>query len=872
MNSFLEELQWTQDATLHISAHDKQLISVDDLPLQRATLQYLRYFAPSGVYLHQKMALEFFLQRHNVCMTTGTASGKSLPFYAAAIEQIANDPSVRILVTYPLKALGVEQEERWRQALKLAGLDAQVGRIDGQVKQQQRNTILKQCKVVIMTPDVIHAWLLPNISETVCLHFLKRLGLIIVDEVHTYTGVFGSNSAFLFRRLRHLLALLNVEPRFICASATITEAEKHLQKLFGVSFQLIGSEHDTSPKHGVDLVFLRPPGQSDLLTETAHLLARLAQEKCKFIAFVDSRKQTEHLATILSREKQEDNEEMEWENAAAFDGEHLMKANVLPYRAGYEERDRAVIQQRLSKGQLQGVISTSALELGLDIPNLDAAVLIGVPNSATSLFQRIGRIGRHKRGTVYVIHTGSYFDEIVFRKPESLLKRPPVESALYLDNPRIQYIHALCLARIGGEHDQVAGRDDSLFKSQIDWPEGFLEVCRAERIGAITPELQQMKAEAGDAPNHIFPLRDVESQFKVELKQGPEQRDLGNLSFSQVLRETYPGAVYYYTTQAFRVYKVNVPSKTVSVRKEKRYSTKPMFQPTLVFPNLMEGNVHVARKYESLLAIECNLQISESIIGYKERRGPSETKVDYPLSTLETGIYFAHQRFTRTFFSSGVVLSHPSFHTCSKEALDQAIRLIYEAFLFQVPLERQDVDIAVDRYRVGKDPYFREGDRFVAFFDQTYGSLRLSGKLLEENVLRHLFSQAMEIAEVDREWELSPETIHLLKQLHVCAQSEGCNVQLDTPFPVDDDQFVAVIVPGSKGIALIGGNREYNVESIFFSPRQNELCYRGRYVDQEKHDTSTIILPVTGVVPIPGESRLGRYNMDSGEIDDIVEG
>jgi DEAD/DEAH box helicase domain-containing protein len=755
----------------------------------------------------------------------------------------------------------------------MAGSAAKIGRIDGQVRQQQRSQLLKQCQILIMTPDVIHAWLLSNLSDTACRQFMMSLQLIIVDEVHTYSGVFGSNAAFLFRRIRHLLSLYNSEPRFLSASATISDPDAQLQKLFGVPFTLIGKEFDTSPKHGVDLVFLKPPGMSDPLTETAQFLARLAQEKSKFIAFVDSRKQTEQIATILSREKQEheeDPEDAEWEIAAAFDGSHLTRFNILPYRAGYEERDRTLIQQRLSRGTLQGVVSTSALELGLDISDLDAAVLVGVPSSSTSLFQRIGRIGRHGPGTVYIIHTGGFSDELVFRRPESLLERPPAESALYLDNPRIQYIHALCLARIGGEHDQASGGDDSLFVSKIDWPHGFLDVCKAERIGAISPELQQMKAEAGDDPNHVFPLRDVESSFKVELKQGPEQRDLGNLSFSQVLRETYPGAVYYYTTQAFRVYKVLVPSKTVMVRKERHYTTKPRFQPTLVFPNLSEGNVYASNQYAKMVAVECHLQIRESVSGYKERRGPSEINVNYPLSVLETNIYYSHPRFTRNYFSTGVVLTHPAFQHCSRDAMEQASKLIFEAFLFKVPLERQDVNIAVDRHRMGKEPYFQEGDRFIAFYDQTYGSLRLSGKLLEEQVLRSLFEQALEIATVDPGWEATEETINLLEQLHESVQHGRREVQLNATLSSDhheSEQYVRVIAPGSTGMALVGGNREYQVESVFYSPRQNGLCYRGRYVDQEKHDTSTIILSIASVMEIPGESRMARYDMETGEIE-----
>jgi len=146
------------------------------------------------------------------------------------------------------------------------------------------------------------------------------------------------------------------------------------------------------------------------------------------------------------------------------------------------------------------VVSTSALELGLDIKYLDVAVLLGVPYSSTSLWQRIGRIGRHSPGIVYVIHSGGVYDDLVFSNPTSLLNRPLAEGALYLQNPRIQYIHALCLSRENGEHDRFCNTlnlnvNEDDFNSMIDWPKGFLALCKSERIGEITPDLQVMKSE-----------------------------------------------------------------------------------------------------------------------------------------------------------------------------------------------------------------------------------------------------------------------------------------------------------------------------------------------------------------------------------------
>lgn len=492
--------------------------------------------------------------------------------------------------------------------------------------------------------------------------------------------------------------------------------------------------------------------------------------------------------------------------------------------------------------------------------------------SSTSLFQRIGRIGRHKRGTVYVINTGGFFDEMIFRTPERLLDRPMIQSTLYLENQRIQYIHALCLARQGGEHDQLLARIkgseegyDS-FDSPIEWPKGFLELCRSERIGAIGPELQAMKTEAGDDPNHVYPLRDVESQFKVELKQGPEQRDLGSLSFSQVMREAYPGAVYYYTANAYRVYRVNAQSKIIQTRKEKRYTSIPIRIPTLVFPNLTEGNIYHARKHGNLIAIESNLQIRESISGYKERRGPSETSYNYPLSSLQTNIYYDNPRFTRNYFTSGVVFTHPLFNNDSI-LLESVAKLIYESFLMSIPFERQDLDFAVDRHRTSKSGVYSEGDKFITIFDKTYGSLRLSGHVMEEDFMSIVFQQTIEIAELDETIEINSVTQQILYELYSESKKTGSTISMAmNPIPEQLESMEKVIFPGSVGMAIHNGNQEYKVESVFFNPKQGGLCYRGRYLSQNKWDTTVIILPVSSVIEIPGESEIGYYNVESGEI------
>lgn len=871
IEDYFSERGWSVTYTTSIPPREAELFQTDDLPLSSATREYLESRFSGGLYRHQKEAIRHFIAGNNVCMTTSAASGKSVPFYVAALELLNRNPECRIVAMYPLKALGREQQERWKEALGPIGLGDKVGRIDGQVPMTLRAGIVRQSNVLIATPDIVHAWLLPSVSDRSVQNFLQNLSLMIVDEIHTYSGVFGSNSAFLFRRMQHIMNLLGARPQYICASATISKPSSHLRELFGVDFSLVGEEFDTSPKHKVEIELVVPPRSSAFLSEVSELLYNVASRTShNFLAFVDSRKQTEHITAIIDRWREKDGQSEEDRPREIAEFDHLERLDVLPFRAGYEAHDRDIIQERLSRGSLRGVVSTSALELGIDIRHLTLGVLIGVPRSATSLHQRIGRIGRRTEGKVIVINTGDVYDELVFRRPEEFLNRPMADCALYLENPRIQYINALCLARQGGEHDQACAaigiQEESEFSSTVAWPNGFVELCNRERRGEIGPDLQSMKMEAGEDPNHTFPLRDVESQFRVQLKQGPELEPKGSLSFSQVMREAYPGAVYYYTTIPYRVYLTSLHSKNILVRREKRYYTSPVRLPTQVFPNLTSGNIHRAVGHGELTVIECTLQIRESLIGFKERRGSQEQHYQYPIDMSFTNVQYAKPRFTRNYFTTGVVLNHPVLNRERVHA-DSIAKLLYEAFLILIPFERRDVSFAADKYRAQRGP-INEGDRFVCIYDQTYGSLRLSGHILDGDLLLKTFDRLVEVAQHDETVELNHETLEAMEVMRLSLSGTMEDMFFgEIATAIAPGRLERVIMPGSKGLYLRGGNDERFVEGIFFSPADNALRYRVKSEGDESNLERTI--PIDTLAEIPGESKIGLYNYGTGEISPI---
>ncbi|MBE0699296.1 MAG: hypothetical protein IH586_20425, partial [Anaerolineaceae bacterium] len=695
-------------------------------------------------------------------------------------------------------------------------------------------------------------------------------------------------------------------PGFIAASATIARPEQHLHSLFGRPFTLIGPEMDTSPRFPLQVFLADPPGRERFLDEVVRLLEYLThQTNSRFIAFVDSRKQVELISSILNRllkEKKEEAAAAEGGGKAAGasrgtrgkkaalkeepepeepdpEGEVtgvLQNLNVVPYRAGYEDHDRRQIQERLTVGTLNGVVSTSALELGIDVPNLDICVLIGVPSSATSLQQRIGRIGRHSPGTVIVVNGGDVHDSTVFAHPKSFFQRPLAESTLYLENEHIQYIHALCLARLAGEHDQVESavqessrrrKDPSpaVFSSIVGWPSNFIELCRRERAGDVPRRLVSLKLEAHDRPNYTFPLRDVESQFKVERRDGPNVSAMGSMSFAQLMREAYPGGIYYYATIPYRVTRVNVKAKIVQVRREKRYTTQPQRTPPAIFPRLAPGGIFEISRRDDLLCLETSLLVRESIRGIVEQRGRNESVYPYPLAR-ELGFAQEQPYFSRNYFTTGVVICHPLM---AEEGVNLEIiaAILYEAFMLMIPFERQDIGFAADRFRVNRAGVFIADMPFLSIYDQTYGSLRLSSRLLQPGALVRILSEAAFLARAQESLSASPVSLRALAKMALVALREP---QVDLTFGAevvdvvrDPERWERVVLPDSKGL-MVRTNEEFYVLRILKTPVG--LSYEG--TPTSMLGTSASVMPLlTDVAEIPGESEAGWYDVETGEIE-----
>ncbi len=370
-------------------------------------------------------------------VTTGTASGKSLCFQLPTLDVLCRDRAARALYLYPSKALAQDQ----LRSLHSFGLKQLRPAIyDGDTPREQRAQIRRRGNVVLTNPDMLHVGILPN--HAAWANVFANLAVVVVDEAHVYRGVFGSHVGNVLRRLRRIANAYGTEPRFLLASATVANPEELAERLTGLDdFTLV--DEDGSPGSRRTIAMWNPPVIDEALgtrrsplAEAADLLAQLVSEGARTIVFMKSRKAVE----LMSRFAQLALEDM---------GRGDLAGRIAPYRAGYTPQQRRELERRLTEGELLGVVSTDALELGIDIGSLDAAICVTFPGTVASLRQMWGRAGRRGRGLAVYVAGEDALDQFFCRHPDEFLDRPVEAAILDHENEQIHAPHVLCAAHEG---------------------------------------------------------------------------------------------------------------------------------------------------------------------------------------------------------------------------------------------------------------------------------------------------------------------------------------------------------------------------------------------------------------------------------------
>ena len=403
-------------------------------PLKPAIKARFEHMGLSSLYSHQVEVMNAIFSGSNVILSSPTASGKSLCYHLATLDTILADKDNCAIYLFPTKALTQDQLGSLREIACPSLLSLkEIVVFDGDTPRAERPSIKKHAKVLLSNPDMLHLGILPNHHSWSRL--LRRLKYVVIDEAHVYRGVLGSHMANLLRRLRRICSLYGSEPQFICCSATIANPQEHAQSLVGLPFKSI--VNDGSPHGAKQFIFWNPPiididkgSRRSANTEAAFLLSRLVEGKIRSLVFVRSRKLTEVLYLYAKRQ------------LPAF-----LSDKISPYRAGYLPEDRRKIEQKFIAGDLLGLVTTTALELGINIGNLAVTVLTGYPGSISSAWQQAGRSGRNMEASLsFLIAQDNPLDQYLMRNPDFFFRKN-FDNALI--NPNNHYIlkpHLLCAA------------------------------------------------------------------------------------------------------------------------------------------------------------------------------------------------------------------------------------------------------------------------------------------------------------------------------------------------------------------------------------------------------------------------------------------
>lgn len=423
------------------------LTSLEHLPAKEACLEdfpewldgklveNLKRDGINRLYSHQASALRAIHDGQNVVTVTPTASGKTLCYNLPVLDTILKKPESRAIYLFPTKALSQDQLGELYRMIEMLDKPVKTFTYDGDTPVSARSSIRKQGHIVVTNPDMLHTGILPH--HTKWHQLFQNLRYIVIDEIHIYRGVFGSHMANVIRRLKRICEFYGSKPQFICCSATIANPLEFSEKIIGEKFTLINN--NGAPRGEKYFLFYNPPVvnrqlgiRKSLIKETARLVSKFLNHDIQSIVFARSRLTTELLTSYLK--------------------DYLVKVGqdrdkVRGYRGGYLPDLRREIEKGLKEGRIKGVVSTNALELGVDIGQLDACFIAGYPGTISSTWQQAGRAGRRSHSSVAILVASSVpLDQYMINAPDYFFKETPESAVIDPNNLSILVSHIKCAA------------------------------------------------------------------------------------------------------------------------------------------------------------------------------------------------------------------------------------------------------------------------------------------------------------------------------------------------------------------------------------------------------------------------------------------
>ena len=575
-----------------------------------------RYLDARGIrlYSHQCGAVEALRAGRNVILCTPTASGKTLGFDLPVFETLARDRLATALFVYPTKALSNDQLKVFREMERVTGIRADAAVYDGDTPVSRRGRIREISRIILTNPHELHH-VLPWHSKWE--RFFRNLRYVVFDEAHRYRGVFGSNVAFVIRRLRRIARFYGASPSFVLSTATLANPQEFGEKLAGLPFDVISG--DGSPRGGKTFLFYNPffdgAGALSPHQETRDLFLYFVKRGLQTLCFTASRRMAELIAL--------------WSKEATKAGSAL-SGQIAAYRAGYLPQERREIEDALKRGLLTGVTSTNALEVGIDIGSLDCVIISGYPGTVLATWQQAGRSGRRNREALAVLVAfQDPLDQYLMKHPGSFFGKPHEQAIIDLANPYILSGQLLCAV---AELPFDAGQEDIL-PGEVS--AGLLPELAAEGLVKETPHgwVYTGRGRPVEAVGLDHIARDA---YRITC----EGALLETMDVSQACREAHLGAVLLHQGESYVVRRFDAENRLVEVeRRDVDYYTRAIKAVDLEILGTKD-----MRRMGRMIFCLGELEVTETTLGYKVIRDDQvAAREDLELPPLRfptTGLWF----------------------------------------------------------------------------------------------------------------------------------------------------------------------------------------------------------------------------------------
>jgi len=540
------------------------------------------------LFTHQSKAIRAIREGKNVVVATPAASGKSLVYLIPILENFLENPRMHALYLAPTKALERDQLLKIRDLSKsIEGFG--VAAYDGGTPTEERAEIRRNPPTLLLTnPDMLHYGILPNHRRWSSV--FSSLKFIVLDEVHEYRGIFGAHVANIIRRTKRLAEMYGSKPVFIAASATIANPKEHAERLVGEKFEVI--KESGSPKTAKIILFWNPIPVFDPYADAERLFIGAITAGLKTIVFCKSRKAVEIMTRNVKR------------HLLRLGREDLLK-KISSYRSGYLPKERRRIERMLFSGELRGVVATSALELGIDVGELDCCILVGYPGSRISTLQRAGRVGRRvgKAGIIIMIALEDALDQYFVKNPGELFSGEVERAFVNPENERLLPMHVLCASS-----ELPIKEEDSIY-----FGNKLLSTLEGLERGGKLKKTAFGYVSLVSRPQAEVRIRSIEDPFT--LVNADSGKEIGQVDGARVFRECYPGAIYLHMDRAYLVVGLEISSKKVLLRKTSlRYYTQELVSSdvriTRVLKDFSRGDVKIKHG---------KVRVTERVVGFRKK-------------------------------------------------------------------------------------------------------------------------------------------------------------------------------------------------------------------------------------------------------------